>query len=159
MGCVLAILLLLLSELPRGAPKQEKETTAQAMSDVDHAAEIEQRLTSLISAIEGVGKVKVMVTLESSAERIYARDTQSDSQQTGESGGRLENRSSYILIDASDGETGLLLKIVQPRVRGVAVVCEGAESATVRKNILDAVTAVLDLPTSAVSVTQGGGKE
>lgn len=54
----------------------------QGESTADYAAQLEQRLTALISRVEGAGKTVVMVTLESGSESVYATDTDSDGSST-----------------------------------------------------------------------------
>ena len=54
----------------------------QGESPADYAAQLEQRLTALISRVEGAGKAVVMVTLESGSESVYAIDTDSDGSST-----------------------------------------------------------------------------
>lgn len=157
---ILIILLILVSEFPEAeTEKTDARQIAESKEVFDYAQDIEKRLTQMISSIDGAGKVKVMVTLESSEENIYAADRQVDSEDSssdGESDSSSQRKDSYIVIKTDSGdETGLILKIIQPRIRGVAVVCEGAGSAQVRKNITDAVTAVLDIQLKNVSVTKG----
>ncbi|MCL2023272.1 MAG: stage III sporulation protein AG [Oscillospiraceae bacterium] len=156
--CVLGVLLIALSAIPS---KSEKIPDAPAPPQLSHSdvgeyvAQLEARLAALISEIDGAGKTRVMVTLENSAEEVYAGDEQNkitESQQSTSA----ENRFEYITIKARDGsEQALLLTVVQPRVRGVAVVCEGGGSALVHTAILQMVTAVLDVSSARVSVQRG----
>lgn len=71
-----------------------------------------------------------MVTLENGVESVYAKDEKYENEKRN-SGERdsLQNEKTldeqeYILLD--DGAGGLVIKVIQPKIRGVAVVCEGA---------------------------------
>ena len=69
----MGIILLIISELiPSGSGKEKGETPEQTAADsyTQYAEDIEQRLTALISQIDGAGKTKVMVTLECSDENV-----------------------------------------------------------------------------------------
>lgn len=51
----------------------EKESVTAAQSQETYAEDIEKRLTEIVSSIDGAGKTRVMVTLESGAEQVYAK--------------------------------------------------------------------------------------
>lgn len=136
---LLAMVLILLSELlPQGKPDTSKTDTGQ--SAAEYQTELENRLEKLISQMAGAGKTTVMVTLESGEERIYALDTQS---------GQVQQQTSHVLLD--DG-TALTETVCQPQVRGVAVLCEGADDVRTAARITELVSAVLDLPSNRICV-------
>lgn len=149
------IILLVVSELiPSG--EQADETEQQQVNDPvsyeTYAEDVETRLEELISSIQGAGKTKVMVTLDCSDENVYATD---------EKGSDSSYEDNLVIIETQDGESGVLIKVTQPKIRGVAVVCTGGASPTVRQSIIDTVTAVLDISSARVSIatmkTDNGG--
>ncbi|MDR0884272.1 MAG: stage III sporulation protein AG [Oscillospiraceae bacterium] len=156
---VLGVLFIALSAIPKSPAKTAQTQPASAptvgQADVsDYVAQMEERLTGLISAIDGAGRTRVMLTLECGTEEVYAGD---ESQKTSgnESNASLESRFEYLTLKAKDGsEAGLLLTVLQPRVRGVAVVCDGGGSALVQTAISQTVTAVLDVSAARVSITK-----
>lgn len=162
---ILGMILLLFSELfdSSNNDTSNKDTAKKAStsSEYNYSEEIENKLTKIISSIEGAGKTKVMVTLDNSAESVYAKNEKedenskksSDNSQSEEST-ENQNDSEYIIIDSGDKESGLVIKVIQPKIRGVAIVCEGADSAVVRENIMDTVTAVLDIDSTNVCITK-----
>ena len=82
MGLAGLLLLAVSSWLPADSSTQSAAPAAMTDSTADYAAELETRLTALISRVEGAGKTAVMVTLESGSESIYATDTDSDGSST-----------------------------------------------------------------------------
>ena len=110
-------------------------------STADYAAELETRLTALISRVEGAGKTAVMVTLESGSESIYATDTDSD------------GSSTHVLL-GSAGADGLVETVETPRVLGVAVVCEGGGSAAVQSRVTALVQALTGIGTNHITVAK-----
>ena len=85
---------------------------------------LEERLLSIVSDIDGVGDVKIFLTMDNSGENMY-----------------LEN---------SDTKT----KTVTPTVRGVVVVCDGGDDPVIINRVTEAVTKSLDIPFSKVCVTK-----
>ncbi len=154
---VMGIILLIISEmLPT-----EKEETAQVQppqqtSYTQYAENIEEKLQKLISSIQGAGKTQVMVTLESSDENVYATESK---RVDGENNSSYEN--SIIVVENDGGEGGVLLKVIEPEIRGVAVVCDGGNSPQVKQSIIDTVTAVLGISSARVNIatmkTDNGG--
>ena len=68
---ILGILLLLFSETGTTA----KKDSGEALPYGEKAEkELEERLESLLSGVSGVGRVKVMVTLDGTWESVYAKD-------------------------------------------------------------------------------------
>ena len=74
---VLAMLLLLLSELlPGGDTQKAAASTAQTATVSQYQTQLEQQLEGLISQLQGAGRTTVMVTLTTGEETVYAVDTQ-----------------------------------------------------------------------------------
>ncbi len=160
------ILLLLASELIK-LPEKEAEQTSEetTQTEYNYAQDIEKRLSDIVSSIEGAGKTKVMVTLENGVESVYAADGRNTSERTSEEkneGIEINEKSSeeseYIILQSNGNrDEGLVIKVIQPKIRGVAIVCEGGDSAYVRQHVMQAVTAVLDIGASRVSISRMAG--
>ena len=128
----MALLLVVSSWLPADSNTQSATPAAMTDSTADYAAELETRLTALISRVEGAGKTAVMVTLESGSESIYATDTDSD------------GSSTHVLLGSGEA----------PRVLGVAVVCEGGGSAAVQSRVTALVQALTGIGTNHITVAK-----
>lgn len=113
----------------------------QGESTADYAAQLEQRLTALISRVEGAGKAVVMVTLESGSESVYATDTDSD------------GSSTHVLLGSGRAD-GLVETVQTPRILGVAVVCEGGGSAAVQGRVTALLEALTGLGASHITVAK-----
>lgn len=147
---IIGVVLLVATEL---MPADEDVTEPEIQPETEqtgysqYAEDIENRLEELISSIEGAGKTQVMVTLECSDENVYATEQK---RSDGETGSTYED--SVVIVENEGGENGVLLKITQPEIRGVAVVCTGANSPVVKQSIIDTVTAVLDISSARVNI-------
>lgn len=158
-AAVIALVLLIIPEFGLDSAKQEK-TNSSEEKEVTYLENTEKRLKDIIGSIEGAGNAKVMVTLENSAEQVYAQnekhksDSDSGLQRPKSSN---TNEHEYVLIKSSSkGEEGLIIKLVEPKIRGVAIVCEGGGSDRVKQEIIETVTAVLDISASRVYVAKMG---
>ena len=156
---VIAVLLLLIPELNFKSTKSNESKTAER-SESTYLEDTENKLKDIVSSIEGAGDAKVMVTLENSAEQVYAQneknktDSDSDNQRTKSS---ISNEQEYVLIESnSRGEEGLIIKLIQPKIRGVAIVCQGGDSDKVKEDIIETVSAVLDISASRIYVAKMG---
>ena len=113
--------------------------------------------------MKGVGKVDVMITYVTSSENVPAYDikkNQSGTQEKDSGGGtrnisQEEYDSTLAYEDSSDGgKKPVILKEIEPEVKGVLVVADGADSAEVRERICNSVMVVLDVPAHKVQVVQ-----
>ncbi len=137
---------------------RQKSTLAN-MTTEDYRLSLENSLTELLSQVDGAGKVKLMVTLESGEENVYAVQEKSDSdeqtvmaQQSEQTRRRLSYENEIVMTDEGSGKRPVVEKVLQPSVQGVVVVCQGADDITVVSNITNAVSVVLNIPTNRVCV-------
>lgn len=158
---IIGVLILVVSEfIPEGenTKKDEKEIQVSEYNVENHyeyAEMLENKLTDLISSIEGAGKTKVMLTLASSSEAVYAQNDKTDMESGDEEREKISKENDYVLIKTdSSKEEALLLKIIQPEVKGVAVVCEGGDSIYVQQKIIETISAVFDINSSKIKVTK-----
>lgn len=133
--------------------KASAESTSTTDTD-DYAESLEERLTSILSSIDGAGRVKVMVTLESGSEDIYLCDYDYGENIDPSGKSSRESKDKYVIIDGSNEEKGIVVRVLEPEVRGVAVVCDGAGSQTVCRQIVETVTALLGVTGAQVSVAK-----
>ena len=120
---------------------------------------LEQRLSEMVSRIDGAGRSCVMVTMESTREAVYAQDLREteDTSSSSESGrttesGNISREQTHILMDRGSGEEPLVEKQIEPQVRGVMILCEGAENPVVEQRLTEAVKPVLVIPASRICV-------
>ena len=60
----------------------------------------------------------------------------------------------YVIVDNKNEKEGISLKINEPSVKGVAVVCTGGNDPTVAQDVTKTVCAVLGIGSNRVSVTK-----
>ena len=161
-GGLLGILLLCVTSLPGSKSAEGSKNPASESIRVDltdYEQQLERRLSEIIGAIAGAGETKVMLTLDCGNEPIYATQGKTDQKsshgaETGEES--LSASKEYVIIGSGGGAQGLVLKMLEPQVRGVAVICQGGDDILVRQAVVEAVTAVLGVGSNKVSVARLG---
>lgn len=144
---------------------QQKSSSADgaSQSTLSVGDNLEMKLQSVLSQIQGVGKTDVMITYNTTRENVPAYDinkNQSSTEEKDSEGGTRSIRqeeydSSVVFEDGSGGgKIPVILKELEPEVKGVLVVAEGAGSIEVRERILNAVAVVLDIPVHKVEIVQ-----
>ncbi len=135
---------------------QEPAPIAAQMSADNYVSDLEERLTSIISSIDGAGATRVMITLESGNEDVYLHNYDYGEDVDSSGAGNREMRDEYVIVNAENGEKGIVVRVKEPEIRGVAVVCEGGGNSYVRAEIIATVTALLNVSSARVSVVKMG---
>lgn len=146
---LIGMVLILLSDIMPQSKKTAENETASQQSYSDYTNELENRLITVISAIDGVGECKVMITLQNTSESVYATNFENKSDDNSSN-----NKGEYVIYDSTVGETPVLIKEYLPQVQGVTVVCSGGDDIVVKEKIIESVTSLFNIPTNRVSVSK-----
>lgn len=133
--------------------------TAGSMEE--YAAYMEGKLKKMLESVQGVGEVEVMITLESSEERIVEKDMTAERSQTEEqdsAGGTRTVSSSNtgyqtVYQEGSQGSP-FVVKTITPKVEGVLVVAEGAGKGNMTGEITQVVQALFGVEAHKVKVLE-----
>lgn len=106
------------------ADSEESENVKTELSAASYSKELSCELVNMIESISGAGDTQVLLTLESSYEYVYLDDDKT------------------------------LTKIIEPKVRGVAVACTGGDDPVVIEKVTKMLTTVLSISTSSISVSK-----
>ncbi len=126
---------------------KKNQGAAEKSSIAANVQEEEKRLEEILSKIEGAGSVSVMITYYSGTEKSIAYETK---QNTSSSDGRSDTSEDKKAV-MTDGEP-MVVKEVYPKVKGVIVVAQGAESVSVKQAISHAVEAACDVPAHRICI-------
>lgn len=157
---LLGILIILFSS---DKPEQTEISACEQMTTTTYAQDLEQRLTAMVSSVAGVGKAKVMVTLENGIEYVFASedkqsiDTDEDNKSEHEKRVSQKNvtEEKIVIVDNSYGSRQALVRTSkEPTVKGVAVVCEGGDKITIQQEVTQLVTTALDIGANKVCVSK-----
>lgn len=149
------------------SPQTQKTGVSEKTEKIDSTEEyehyMENKLEQAISAMEGAGKVKVMITVNTSRELVVAKDTsvtqQSTAENDSEGGSRTveesDNGEATIYKKESDGSSSpYVVKMLQPVIGGVVVITQGGDRPEVNKNITEAIVALFDIEPNKIKVVK-----
>ena len=140
---------LIIVSIPSGKTKkntQSSETTAKEDSTDLYVKKQERRLVNALKHVEGVGKVKVMITVNSSKEAVVNKDSpyeQSSSEKEDE---------QTILVEEDGKKVPYVIKEVEPVVEGVVVVAQGGGNDIIKNQIVEAVSVLFHISSYKVKV-------
>ena len=119
--------------LPAG--KQEIEAADTAGEEMSFSLEeTERRMAEVLSAMDGVGRVQVMLTLHSGETLSLAED-------------------SSATLGSGEQEV-VVTRRLYPTYQGAVVVCQGAGDSRVRLRVLETVSVLTGLSSDKISVVQ-----
>ncbi|HEY8444038.1 MAG TPA: hypothetical protein VIL24_04495 [Clostridia bacterium] len=151
---VALILLIYFSNFSCSSKKTSQERNYQ--SAYDYCQQVETKLKRILSTIKNAGQVDVMITFESTPERVIAYITSTSSNISGNGDGiyneNTNNTSTPQIIYVKGDQMPLILKEISPKVTGVLVVAQGADDVKVKIDIINAVSVVLDVSPDKIKV-------
>ena len=152
---LIGVVLLVLAGLPDDSDKKttENKNQAESINNSEYIKHLEQRLSKILSSVNGASDVSVMITLEDGGQSIYARDEKNENKTSDGGSQTYTSDGSYVLKNNSGGgQSAVLIKSRLPSVSGVLITAKGADNAEVKNNLVSAVKAVLDVGAHRVAV-------
>ncbi len=145
---VIGMVAIALSELiPQKKSVVKESTVTVSAAAVEQA--LEDRIAALVGQVAGVGRCRVMVTLENGSRYVYAAEqsySATDETYTG--------ADKTLFVQTDTGPIGLLVTEIQPTVKGVAVVCDGGDNESVREQVSQLVCAAFNISSGRVYVAK-----
>jgi len=162
-GLAAGLLLFAVGSIPgmspenKNAPPAENNALIPAGDNINvYIKLLEDKTAEIISGIKGVAGVRVMITLDSIGESEYVTDVSEKKTENAGGTASSERSGETVKMGASDrSQSPVLAKQIQPKVRGVAVVCGGAGDPQIKAQIITLVSAVFGLPTNKICVLEG----
>ena len=154
-GLLLVVIAMPVSDIKSDQTQDEQQVQkAENASEDTYTDALETRLENALAKVEGVGNVKVMITLASSSEKVVEKDREMTSEvQEGESGGKNTSSSETAVYANGNGEeTPYVKQELSPRIEGVLVIADGGDNAIVIENITEAVQALFGVDTHKIKV-------
>lgn len=106
----------------------------------DYCKELETRLEEILPAISGVGNVDVMITAKNYGQLRLA-ENENDT-----------NKQTVILNQKGGGEDAKIIEERLPEIQGVIIAADGGKSDRVKKELTEAVTALLGVEAHRIKI-------
>lgn len=146
-GPILLILMAgILMMLPSEQTKEKMPQYSEENSRYEEfdLAEFEERLSKILSRVEGAGETTVMLSLKSGSRRILAQNIERDGEQTV---------SATVTLGKGNGTQDVVtLQTFGPQFQGALVVCSGGEDPKVRLRLSASVSALTGLGSDRISI-------
>lgn len=158
---VLLGLLLAVIAVPVDRKEQKDRTEGQtslseaeersSAPDMDYESRMEQKLEELLGQVEGVGRVKVMLTFEGTGEKKVEKDrsVSADTEQ---------EETVYEELGSSE-RTPYVSSETNPQVEGVLVIAQGGGNGTVRQEIIEAAQALFGIEAHKIKIMKMEGNQ
>ena len=143
----IGILLVLLSNISFEKPQ------STTLPGDDYASGIAGEITEILQSMHGVGHAQVLITLEKSSENQYVYEEKSTEDRDTEKI-KTSSQKEYVFIDTGSGKQALISATYEPVIKGVLIVCDGADDPIVYGEILNSVTTLLDISSAKVHITK-----
>lgn len=152
------LLLVITYPLPSAAETEREETNGkesgagsvtdtQATIAEDTTSSMETRLAKILSAMDGAGKVKVLISYADSGQAIVEKDWTEDGQET------------VYTSDENGNKVPFVLKTETPGITGVLIVTEGGGNQKVASEMKEAIMALFGIDEHKIKVVKMKGEE
>ncbi|MEG1999966.1 MAG: stage III sporulation protein AG [Evtepia sp.] len=143
------LLVMMVGVLLLAWPKGEK--TKEVQADTFRLEEIEIKLQSALSEIEGAGAVRAVLSVKTGTRQVVAEDRELRS---GESE-REQKNAAVILSKGSGVEEAVKLQEIYPEFQGALIISGGGDDPTVRLKLMEATAVFTGLGSDKISICKG----
>lgn len=138
--------------------KKTEKNTSTTLTTEEYATYLENKLSNVLSHINGAGNVNVMITLECGVEYVYATNKTEETTSSTISGTTTTQTTvseEIILVSVSGKSSPIVLKENLPKVSGVVIVASGANNINIRLELQRAAEALLEVDEKDIEILVG----
>ncbi len=140
-------------------PSEQSNTTEQGAGPVcsvrfPETQELEHSLEEILSQIEGVGRLRVMLTVKSGYRSVYAYDSKtSENSRTGSDNTEISSeKQQNMVFSGGSAQTPIAVRTDGPQYQGAVIICDGADNAAIQLSLTEAVRALTGIPSDCISI-------
>lgn len=148
-----AAMVLLLGVTLMLMPQKEKQQIEPPTEQIKEETSLEERLETVLSQMDGVGKAKVLLTLATGTSYQYQTDVRTYTKQEDTE----VQKETVLASDGAGKQVPIAVRTTYPTYQGALVLCQGADSAAVRLDVIDAVSDLTGLGSDKISVIKMKG--
>lgn len=140
------IVMVPIKEEKKGEEKinQDKDIEA-SRTDITYEQSLEKKLENILKNIDGVGKVRVMITLSDDGEKNIDKDVKESTEYV---------EKTTVIYENDDGGQPYIVSKKKPQIEGVLVVAEGGGQPQVNNDISSAIQALFDVEMHKIKVAK-----
>lgn len=137
-----------------------KKLAIQEETKKDNDSDLKEQLEDILQNINGVGKVKVLITYSQTSQvlPLYNEDTsKKDTEEKDKTGGtrivtETDTKKDVIFQETNGNKMPITQSVISPKVEGAIVTAQGANNMAVKTDIIQAVEAVTGLSSHKIQV-------
>ena len=146
--------------VPAPDAKEEATIITSKNTDASYEKNLENKLTQLLSRTKGAGNVAVSITVEGSArqehEKNIVKETKTVQEKDTSGGIRTTTEikeNQQVLVNKENGvDKPVMLREINPEIKGVLVIADGAGDSVVKANLTKAVETGLGIASYKITV-------
>ncbi len=139
------------SEPDAEAVPSDAEAAAPVPAAGDDLAQLEARLSTLLSQMEGAGRVEVILQYSAGPRKVYQTDS-SQEVSTDAEGKRTVAQMETVISSGGDADGPVTVQTIEPSFRGAVIAAEGAGDAAVKLDLVNAVSSLTGLGADDITV-------
>lgn len=150
------------SDIIEETKNTEAAVTSETMEQ-EYITYLEEKLEKTLSYVEGVGKIKVMVTVSNSQKEVVEKDrvtNRSSTTETDSEGGSRNINSTestettLYTVDEEGNQIPYVTQVYEPEITGVMVVAQGAGRENVNSDISEAIQALFGIEAHKIKIAK-----
>ncbi len=149
--CVVGTILVFIPVNKNASYEKEEEVTA--VTEEFDVGELESLAESIFSEIEGVGKVKVKITVKSGFEKKYLYDVK-ENYSRSETSYSANTEKELVRISNGNKQEPIAVKIYYPELKGAVIVCEGGDNAKIKLELTQAMKSLTGITADNIVVAK-----
>lgn len=129
---IIGVILILVGSISKKSTSSKDDFDAELYTE-----KLEKKIEEFLKNVNGINRVEVIVTLESSKEDIYAQN---------------QATFDYLIIDSSNGKSGVKISEIYPTVRGIAIACTNGDDPTMQYKITEIISKYLGISSNKIKI-------
>ena len=158
---IIGILIILISDMLPQKNNTVEENMQNISTDSQYLEDLKNDIKTIVLSITGEESVEVVVSLETGIEYVYAteKDTDLGVKENKQSEGNYNNETSdkteesYIIINNGTGEQPLIISTINPKIRGISIVCSSGFSQEICDTIKTSISTLCNISEKKISVS------
>lgn len=146
--------------VPVPETKEDAALITNKGNDTSYEKNLENKLTQLLSRTKGAGNVAVSITVEGSSrqehEKNIVKETKTVQEKDTSGGVRTTTEikeNQQVLVNKENGiDKPVILREINPEIKGVLVIADGAADSVIKANLTKAVETGLGIASYKITV-------
>lgn len=133
---IIGLILIFLSPLIERTSKSEPDFSYEL-----YTSALEEKIEDFLLGVDGIKNVDVIVTLDTSSEKVYAQN---------------QTTMDFITVNSGTNKSPVYIAEIYPTVRGIAVSCTNGDNDAVKTKLTRLLSAYLGIPSNRIEIVSFG---